>query len=165
MDPIYLPQLETAPDKTEMLQVQITWVDLPSLIPVTGWVKVVHQGTFLEVSTEATTIVTLCCDRCLQQYNHRLATQATEMIWLEEAQELEYRPGEEIEVPLEQLVETLSPEGYFHPGDWLYQQLCLELPMQKLCDQNCAGLLSEDSGAEPEIDRRWAGLDALRNRS
>jgi uncharacterized protein len=164
MEPIYIPQLETAPDKTEVVQVQTTWADLPSLIPVTGWVKVVHQGTFLEVSAEATTIVTLCCDRCLQQYNHRLATDATEMIWLEEPQELDYRPGEEIEVPLEQLLETLSPEGYFHPGDWLYQQLCLELPMQKLCDQNCVGLLQE-SEAEPEIDRRWAGLDELRQRS
>ena len=43
-----------------------------------------HGGTFLEILAQAETIVTLTCDRCLQNYNYRLSIDTSEIIWLEE---------------------------------------------------------------------------------
>lgn len=166
MDAIYLPQLAKAPDQTECLQVKESLSDLETLTPVQGWLKAVHRGDYLEISTDVNTIVTLGCDRCLQHYNHRLSIQVSELIWFESAQSAPvYDPGAEIEVPLEELIETLDPEGYFDPSSWLYEQLCLEIPLQKLCDTNCEGIVlkPEDSDANISIDHRWAALESLKN--
>ncbi len=163
MQAIYIPQLAKAPERTEALEVKEYFPDLETLTPVQGKMRVVHQGKYLEVTATAETIVTLTCDRCLQQYNHRLAVQTSELIWLEEPEEdLEAIPLER-EITLEELVETLPPEGMFDPGEWLYQQLCLEIPLRKLCDQACGGIQVGDniSGADA-IDRRWASLQDLK---
>ncbi|MGB3263417.1 MAG: YceD family protein, partial [Microcoleus sp.] len=73
----------------------------------------------------------------------------------------------EFEVDLEDLVENLSPAGYFSPSDWVYQQMCLELPHKQLCDSDCPGIDLNDDGAETESsqtlsDSRWASLAALK---
>ncbi|MCM1984791.1 YceD family protein [Lyngbya confervoides] len=161
---IYLPRLLQAPDQTESVTVETFFPDLETLTPVKGWVKVTHGGTFLEVVTQASTIVTLTCDRCLQQYNHRLKVETSELIWLESTA-AKAVPGVEVEVPLEDLVETLDPAGFFKPDLWLYEQLCLELPFQKLCDGNCEGLSSPtpSTGSNSPVDQRWAALNALKH--
>jgi uncharacterized protein len=165
IEPIHLPQLTRAPDQTEVISIQDWFADLPSLTPVKGQVKVVHNGNFLQVDGTAETIVTLTCDRCLQQYNHRLSAEASELIWLEEITEGDALKGavtEELEDA--DLVETLPPEGYFQPDDWLYQQLCLALPQRQLCDLDCPGIVFEPStpASEPATDYRWAGLAELK---
>ena len=93
-------------------------------------VSVRHGTTFLEVKGTASTIVTLTCDRCLQQYNHRVAVDAQELIWLDEAAAQDL-PLEQ-EVSLEELVESLSPQGYFEPETWIYEQICLQLPQRQI---------------------------------
>lgn len=163
MDPIQLPQLVQSPDCTEVINFSESLADLETLTPVKGWIKVTHQGSYLDVSTQADTIVTLTCDRCLQNYNYRLAIEASEMIWFQAKSDDElYEPGTEIEVPLEELVETLVPDGAFHPDIWLYEHLCLELPQRKLCAEDCDGIALP---AEPAsaIDHRWAALESLKN--
>jgi uncharacterized protein len=165
IEPIHLPQLMRAPDQTEVVSMQDWFVDLPSLTTVKGQVKVVHNNNFLQVDGNAETIVTLTCDRCLQQYNYRLAAEASELIWLEEITEGDALKGavtEELEEA--DLVETLQPEGYFQPDDWLYQQLCLALPQRQLCDVECPGIVFESKApvSEPVIDYRWAGLADLK---
>jgi uncharacterized protein len=165
IEPIHLPQLTRAPDQTEVIAIQDWFADLPSLTPVKGQVKVVHNGNFLQVDGNAETIVTLTCDRCLQQYNYRLSTEASELIWLEEITEGDALKGavtEELEEA--DLVETLSPEGYFQPDDWLYQQLCLALPQRQLCDLECPGIVFESNApvSKPATDYRWAGLADLK---
>ena len=167
MEPIFLPQLLKAADGTEVINFSETLTDLETLTPVKGWIKVVHQGSYLDVSTQADTIVTLCCDRCLQQYNHRLSIEASEMIWFKDkAAEETYEPNTEIEVALEDLVESLVPDGTFDPAEWLYQHLCLELPQRKLCDQDCSGIEIPDQGskdhAQKPVDNRWAALESLK---
>jgi len=162
MDKIYIPEVETAPQQTLVLEVEEFLPELASLTPVQGQVQVVHQGNYLQVASQAKTIVTLNCDRCLQQYNHRLTVDASEMIWLSEEVLEVTEPGLEIEVTLDDPVETLSPKGYFNPEDWLYQQLSLQLPHRQLCDQNCEGLMKEAEQIEQPTDRRWAALEALK---
>ena len=87
-------------------------VDLETLTPVRGELTVTHQGTYLEVKARADTIVTLTCDRCLQAYNHRVSLSAQEMIWLEHEPDPATLPLER-EVAVEDLFETLPPNGYF----------------------------------------------------
>lgn len=163
MEAIYIPQLLRAREQTETLQFQEFIPGLETLTPVRGQLAVTHRKTYLEVTVEAETIVTLCCDRCLQHYNHRLAIDTTELIWLEERDPNDPLPLES-EGVLEDLSETLPPQGYFDPDRWLYEQLCLALPVKQLCSNQCQGIPLEGTAGETPIDSRWANLKTLKDR-
>jgi uncharacterized protein len=128
--------------------------------------EVTHQGNYLEVKGKAETIVTLTCHRCLKQYNYRLKLKSSELIWLEEVKQTD-SASVEIEVVLEDLVETLPPNGHFHPGKWIYDQLCLELPHKQICDPKCVGIILNDDvhteNSETISDSRWASLKSLKH--
>ncbi|MDB9375995.1 YceD family protein [Nodularia sphaerocarpa] len=163
MDAIFIPQLTKAPERTEEIQVQEFLPGLESLTPVRGRLRVQHQGNYLEVSSQAETIITCTCNRCLQQYNQRLTLNTKEVIWLDEAAaQIEDLPLER-EVVMEDLVETLSPKGYFYPSEWLYEQMCLAIPQRQLCNLDCPGILSDDADSSNKPgDSRWASLEALK---
>lgn len=165
MDSIYIPNLVHTPDQTLTLDVKDYLPDLETLTPIQGQIRVSHRGNYLEVAAQAETIVTLTCDRCLQRYNHRLSLNASEIIWLDEMASTPDALPLERELSLDELVETLSPKGYFDAAEWLYQQLCLALPQRQLCDQQCQGIaVNADLGSASLGDRRWASLEALKNR-
>ncbi|MDH6084193.1 YceD family protein [Umezakia ovalisporum] len=163
MDAIFIPQITKAPERTEEIEVKEFLPGLESLTPVRGRLRVHHHGNYLEVSGVAETIITCTCNRCLQQYNHRLRVNTKEVIWLDEAaNQVEGLPLER-EVLMEDLVETLSPDGYFYPSEWLYEQMCLELPQRQLCNLDCPGILRNNAeSADKPIDSRWASLEALK---
>lgn len=164
MEAIYIPGLLKLPEQTDVIQVNECIADLETLMPVRGRLQVTHQGNYLEVSAKAETIVTLSCHRCLQQYNHRLSIDVSELIWLDEsANQPDSEPVEQ-EVPLEDLVETLHPQGYFYPDTWLYEQLCLEIPPRQLCDPQCLGINVSENGHTKPTDARWQALEALKGR-
>jgi uncharacterized protein len=167
MDPIFLPQLTRAPEQTEIISVNAPLTGLETLTPVQGKVQVVHHGNYLQVSATAETIVTLICDRCLQSYNHRLATQASELIWLQEAVLDDVAEGITFTGDLEDpaLTEAIPPNGYFYPEDWLYQQLCLALPQRQLCDTACPGIAvaATEETEKQSLDQRWAILADLKH--
>jgi uncharacterized protein len=140
---------------------------LESLTPARGHLQVIHRGNVLEVEGEASTIVTLCCDRCLQHFNQPLAFQTRELLWLGEAarlQGLETSLVEEGEAVLDldpdALTESLDPRGSFDPAHWTFEQLSLQLPPVNRCGPECPGPASWGSAAEV-IDPRWAALQAL----
>jgi uncharacterized protein len=86
----------------------------------------------------------------------------SELVWLDElAAEPDYGSLER-EIPLEDLVETLPPHGYFHPDTWLYEQLCLAIPPRQLCDQQCPGIPIKEQGSVISRDQRWQVLEALK---
>lgn len=162
MEAIHIPRLTRAPERTETIEFKEFLKDLDTLTPVQGWIKITHQGNYLEVSAQAETIVTLMCHRCLQQFNYRLSIAPSEMIWLDDhADQLDELPLDR-DLSMEDLVETLPPNGYFEPDTWLYEQLSLEIPQRQLCDQECAGIDVSDSLSDQMVDRRWASLDALK---
>jgi uncharacterized protein len=163
MDAIYIPQLTKAPERTEEIQVQEFLPNLETLTPVRGLIRIQHHGNYLEVSGKVETIITCNCNRCLQSFNYRLLVDASEIIWLEELSEEEVDLPLEREVAVDDLLETLSPQGYFEPGVWLYEQMCLEIPQRQLCDENCAGIQATSSNANQLLDSRWASLEALKN--
>ncbi len=162
MDAIYIPQLTKAPERTEEIQVKEFLPGLNTLTPVRGRIRVQHHGNYLEVSGQAETIITCTCNRCLQSYNHRLVLNTSEIIWLDEAGEQEEAVPLEREIAVEDLVETLSPYGYFEPGEWLYEHLCLEIPQRQLCDRNCPGIQPSTNNSDKLVDNRWSSLEALK---
>jgi len=160
-----MSQLLQIPEKQLVIEVKDYLPDLETLTPVQGAIKLHHKGTFLEASAQATAIVTLACDRCLAQYNHRVELETTEIIWLEEPEDLDQADWTEREIETEDLIERLSPTGSLDLTQWLYEQLCLAVPPQKLCDEGCDGIEVANPPAvssEPAVDHRWAALAQLK---
>ncbi|MGB3294944.1 MAG: YceD family protein [Phormidesmis sp.] len=158
MRSIYIPQILSAPDQTIALEMSEHLPDLQTLTPVKGEMSITHQGTYLEVKGQASAIMTLECDRCLQSYNTRIQVDTTELVWLEEPAP---EDGLEKEVDLEDLVESLSPQGNFDPVKWLYEQMCLAIPQKQICRPDCAGIEIKNPPST-EIDHRWAALSLLK---
>jgi len=161
MEKIYIPQIAKAVDATEVIEFKEFIKDLETLTPVQGVVKVKHQGSFLEVKAEAFAIMTLTCDRTLSQFNHRLAINTSELIWLEESAS-HGKYAKEQEIDLEDLVETLPPNGYFDVANWLYEQMTLAIPFQKIAPDapEIAPILDKSTPAN-SLDKRWAALSNL----
>lgn len=163
MEALYIPQLIKAFEKTRVFSFRERLPDLETLTPIQGELTVKHQGNYLEVKAQAETIITLNCNRCLQNYNHRLSIDTSELIWLEDPSERLEAPPLEREVALEELVESLSPQGYFHPSEWLYEQLCLTIPQRQICQPECPGIeMVEEQKSSSSVDRRWSTLAALK---
>ena len=162
MEVIYIPQLLKAPERKREIILDDLIPGLDTLTPIRGSLIVRHGGNFLEVSVRAETIVTLICDRCLQNYNHRLAIDTSELIWLEATNpDLDKLPLER-EVSLEDLSETLPPNGHFESEQWLYEQFSLAVPLRRLCGTDCQGAATTTSETEHQVDHRWASLASLK---
>jgi uncharacterized protein len=142
--------------------------ELQSLTPVRGWLLARHGDRVLEVEGEAETIITLCCHRCLQDYNHALRFRCVERLWLggDEPTGEDGNPDD--------LIERLDPRGCFDPARWIFEQLSLQLPLQNRCGSDCPGPAlpaeqpapsGEAPGADngdPPIDPRWSRLRSWR---
>lgn len=136
--------------------------ELDSLTPVRGELSAIHAGTVLEVSGKASTIITLCCDRCLRTFNHPLSFCCRELIPLQEAG----GRGDGLDVDDG---ERLDPRGRFDPAHWVFQQLQLQRPLQNRCGPECPGPDTWSSSSTPESaaaaippDPRWERLRQLR---
>jgi uncharacterized protein len=168
MDKIYLPHLAQKPDHAMGFTFNQFIDDLETLTPVKGEIKVVHKGNFLEVFGKAEAITTMTCDRCLQQYNQRLKLNKSEIIWLDPEANQPYSGPNELETTVDDLVETLPPDGHFEPMVWLYEHLCLCMPLRKLCSSSCEGIITlvdgEESSESPTIDHRWGVLKSVRQK-
>jgi uncharacterized protein len=157
--PLPLQELRLLPEGRSW-QVDQPIAGLSSLTPVRGHLQARHHGTVLEVEGKAETIVTLCCDRCLQTYNHALCFRARELLEIAAAD-----PGvEEVVFAAEDPVERLDPSGAFDPERWLFEQLSLELPLVNRCGADCPGppLPRREAADDREVDPRWAALRSLR---
>lgn len=166
MEPIFIPRLLKAPQQQEILEVDENLADLETLTPVRGTITVRHCKNYLEVKAQAAAIVTLVCDRTLQNYNERLEVDTTELIWLQLDSEVEALPKER-EVSLDDLQESIDPHGYFDPEAWLYEQFCLALPLRNVSNLDNAAevnvnVIETEQDTEPQVDARWAKLEALK---
>jgi len=172
-----IPGLEPIPLRDlQALGTVKTWTvegsleELPSLTPVRGSLQAEHRGNVLEVKGAFQTIVTLCCDRCLGQFNQLLSADVEELIWLGDTHNDEARIAAGLESDgVEGLVESLDPRGSFEPERWVFEQLSLQLTVVNRCGPDCPGPpgstaptseVAEDSGRKP-IDPRWQALQQL----
>ena len=163
MEAIYIPQLLKASDQKIEITLDESLENIKTLTPIRGTMIIRHGGTFLEIKVNADTITTLICDRCLQQYNNRLSLETTEIIWLDKnSNNFDDLPLER-EIQLEDLSESLPIDGHFDPKKWLYEQIYLNLPLRKVCGENCSGAPSISEEKNPNIiDSRWASLASLK---
>ena len=161
MEKLYIPQIAKAVDATEEFEFKEFIEGLETLTPVQGFIAVHHVGSFLEIIAKASTIMTLTCDRTLVQFNYRLAIDTSEMICLAEPlPESEYPKEREIETG--DLVESLSPNGYFDPTTWLYEQLVLAIPYPKIAPDAPALELTDTAlNLDISVDKRWSVLSSL----
>ncbi len=131
--------------------------DLETLTPVRGDLQAIHHTTALEVFATVDTILTLCCARCLRQFNQALRADVQELIAFRggpaPADGLEEVPGEELD-------DRLDPSGRFDPERWLFEQLSLRLPLVNRCGNDCPGP-DRWSSAPAAGDPRWASLRAF----
>ncbi|MEA5535566.1 YceD family protein [Crocosphaera sp. XPORK-15E] len=162
MQAIYIPHLLQIPNRTQTLLLDDFVSGLDTLTPVRGKMLIRHGGTFLEIGLRVETIMTLSCDRCLQQYNHRLTLDTSEIIWLDKNADLPQNFPQEREIAWEDLSETLSPEGHFDPNSWLYEQLSLAIPLRQLCGKDCQAPRTKPDEKPPIIDSRWSSLESLK---
>lgn len=140
--------------------------DLDSLTPVRGSLRAEHHGNALEVEGTVDTIVTLCCDRCLQHYNQPLRVQCRELLELagapgaapqarvQAALDADFEVGDDLD-------DRLDPRGSFDPERWLFEQLSLQLPLMNRCSDDCPGPPAWAGGAAEAVDPRWAALTSL----
>ena len=168
MEAVFIPHLLRCEDHTLKIPIDQSVLDLATLTPVRGEMVIKHQGTFLDVSATADTIVNLTCDRCLNQYNQRLKLDANEIIWLDAAAGEDYQGPIELRVDFDDLIESLTPNGHFNTEEWLYEQLYLAFPHRQLCDQKCPGLATNSTVGVTEspvvsLDARWGNLASLKN--
>ena len=142
--------------------------DLPSLTPVRGTIQVEHRGNVLAVHGSLQTIVTLICDRCLNQFNQQLISTTEELIWLGEIQhdheQLQSSVGSE---QMTGLLERLDPQGLFDPQQWAFEHLNLQLPAVNRCGEDCPGPpglspSGSEEGTDSGSDPRWDALKQLR---
>ncbi|MBC7515294.1 MAG: DUF177 domain-containing protein [Alkalinema sp. FL-bin-369] len=161
---VSIPRLTKLPASQETLEFKEIFPDLQTLTPVNAKVQVTHKGNYLEVIGQADGIITLTCDRCLTQYNHRLSIDTTELVWFNEGgglTEMDELPIDK-DLDLENMVETVSEDGDFDVSNWVYEQLALDFPYKKLCAADCSGIQIDEENKPPEGDLRWAGLEALK---
>ena len=161
---VSIPRLTKLPASQETIEFKEIFPDLQTLTPVNAKVQVTHKGNYLEVIGQADGIITLTCDRCLTQYNHRLSIDTTELVWFNEGgglTEMDELPIDK-DLDLENMVETVPEDGDFDVSNWVYEQLALDFPYKKLCDVDCSGIQIHEENKQPEGDRRWAGLEALK---
>jgi uncharacterized protein len=167
MEPLYIPHISARRDRTIEVIVDDFIPEFETLTPVRGKVIVKHGGTFLDITAETETIVTLTCYRCLQHYNHRLVLKTTEVVWLDPDADKPYDGPLERETDVDELVESLPPEGHFQPDVWLYEQLCLAVPQRELCNRDCAEVVADPqpavTDAEVKLDSRWGILEILKD--
>ena len=144
--------------------------ELDSLTPVRGSLRAVHRGNILELEGQASTIITLRCDRCLQHFNHPLGFESREVLWLGEQarcngvdSDVVLEGGSEVlELDPDALCESLNPTDDFDPEHWLFEQLSLQLPLVNRCGSDCPGPdLAADATAQEPVDPRWAALRNL----
>ena len=162
MEKIFIPQIAKSVEATERFEFKELIAGLETLTPVQGTISIRHLGSFLEVTAKASTIITLTCDRTLVQFNYRLEIDTSEMIWLNEPLPESAYPKER-EIETGDLVESLSPNGYFDPEAWLYEQLTLAIPYPKIApDAPALDFVDQEPTVEEvTVDKRWQILSSL----
>lgn len=163
MQSLYIPHLLQRTERTQTIPIDDFVSGLDTLTPFRGTLSIRHGGTFLDIKVKGETIVTLICDRCVQQYNHRIVVDTSEIIWLDKNLSLSDIP-QETSLSWKDLSETLSPDGHLNPETWLYEQLSLAMPLRRLCRRDCQQPVFDCDQDFSLIDSRWASLESLKQK-
>ena len=147
---------------------------MPSLTPIRGEISAKHLGNKLKLTGKIHTIVNLHCDRCLNQFNQKLIFDSEELICISPSGK-ESPPSRRTNDIYDRdcLLEYLSPFESFDPESWIFEQLSLQMPMLKICGDDCPGpsklqtplpKTNQNSHSQfsGSMDPRWEVLKKLR---
>ena len=108
-------------------------------------------GNFIEISGHAEGKIILTCDRCLNEYEHKLDIDIEETYAKKSLQD-EY--GQEVELKRGQFITDLDGEKEIDIYDLLYQSVILALPNKKVCGINCnEGMFVSDEDIKVHDER------------
>ena len=114
-------------------------------------------GNFIEISGHAEGKIILTCDRCLNEYEHKLDIDIEETYAKKSLQD-EY--GQEVELKRGQFITDLDGEKEIDIYDLLYQSVILALPNKKVCGINCnEGMFVSDEDIKIHDER----MDVFKN--
>ena len=114
-------------------------------------------GEYIEVNGKVSGVVTLECDRCLNEFEYKFEfdideTYAKNSLFEDYGQELELSSG--------QFITDLNGEKEIDIYDLLYQSVILNLPNKKVCGINCnEGLFVSDEDIKTHDER----MDIFKN--
>jgi len=96
------------------------------------------QDNKIELQGSLETSIKLTCDRCLQEYGHRIVSHLQILVEMP-GTERHWRL-QDVEIKEEELDTIEVDEPVVELGDILRQQVLLSLPEKKLCFEACKGL-------------------------
>lgn len=140
-------------------------VKLKGAAEFTGESQLVNDKAHIRGKTSAD--ILLNCARCLEPVEKHIDV-SFEDVFLDASQEPN---AVEAEVAVEELDESLVPEGKIDMAEVVREQILLALPNQIFCSADCKGLcpkcganrnLIDCKCAGDEMDPRWAALKNLR---
>lgn len=153
---IEIAEIERTPDKTLLYEFDDEIKELNNC-RVKADLEFKSVGGYIEVSGHAEGVITLECDRCLNEFEYNFdfdieETFAKHSLYDEYSQEVEIQSG--------QFITDLNGEKEIDVCDLLYQSVILNLPNKKVCGINCnEGLFVSDEDMKIHDDR----MDIFKN--
>ncbi|WP_320676329.1 DUF177 domain-containing protein [Prochlorococcus sp. MIT 1300] len=137
LKPISIKELESF-NTPKVWEVECFLHSFNSLWPITGWVSVEHLSESIIVKSELQTLIELCCDRCSQQFEHKLFCNTEELIRIStKNNKKSHYTQMESSHELAELNESLDSSSNFDPERWIFEHVNLELPISKHCGEKC----------------------------
>ncbi|MEI7474174.1 MAG: DUF177 domain-containing protein [bacterium] len=134
---INIEELKNLSEKQVEVKLNIEQLpDLTLIQPVKGALNLSVEGYGINIEGEFTTEVAVNCDRCLQEFSYPLDIAVDEKLIFGKLVDEQIK---EFELTGENFVEDLADKEEIDLTEFIYQEIILNIPSQKLCDFACEG--------------------------
>lgn len=161
--------LKSEQGATKVVQIDSTFDDEGTQIPVHGELKLTHINERILVQGKLMIAVPLICSRCLKSFICSIPLNIEEEFY----PTIDVNTGSRLPPPDESGVFTIDEYHILDLTEAIRQYKVMALPMKPLCRDECAGIcpacgknLNEGPCDCPsgEIDPRWSNLLKLKNK-
>ncbi len=133
---INIKELQNSPEKSINISFHEVIKELENDTPVLANLNITATNYGINIKGKVQTELKLICDRCLEEYSYFIDAEieesfVNESIHPEEQKEYELSKG--------QFVEELKGREEIDITDFLYQSVVLEIPIKKICNEECEG--------------------------
>jgi uncharacterized protein len=133
---INISELQNTPDQQLEISFSEKIAELDNDAPVQAQLTLKATSVGINIVGHASSDLTLVCDRCLKNYIYHIETDFNEdfvydNIVPNDKKEFELKEG--------QFAQELDGKDEIDITDFLYQTIVLEMPIQKLCAEDCEG--------------------------
>ncbi len=117
-----------------------------------GKLEIISNGASIEVKGEVSTVLTLVCDRCLNEFKYDLKAVIEEVFV--KGNVFDYTKHE-IELKNDNFVVELNGETEIDITDLVYQSIIVNMPTKKICRHDCEGEMQiplEENRVDPRLE-------------